>query len=263
VPKPGFKLCYKHWKESKTQEEPGHKGPAAIRAEPKPEPQPEEASLSATALGERIGLSGQRTNQLLAELGWLTREKKGWVATDAALALGAIQREHHQTGIPFVLWPASIAQNKVLVATVRSVTGQGEVASAATTTAPTPAPTSTASGFREKFAATHRATDGHWVRSRAEMLVDNWLYMAGIVHAYERQLPIEEELYCDFYIPSGKVYIEYWGLESDPKYEARKKVKLELYRKYNFHLIQLTDEHIRNLDDHLPKMLLKFNVLVS
>ena len=48
--------------------------------------------------------------------------------------------------------------------------------------------------------------------SKAEMLIDNWLYMAEIVHAYERKLPIEEDVYCDFYIPKGKVYIEYWGM---------------------------------------------------
>lgn len=274
VPKPGFKLCYRHWKEGQLQEVAAPKPTPPTRAEPRPDPKPEprqeEPWLSATALGERIGLNSQRTNQMLAELGWLTRERKGWVATQAALALGASQREHHQTGIPYVMWPVSIAENKVLAATVRSLTGQVDAAAEPAVSMPSEVvapvaavPPSSQLGFREKFIATHRATDGHWVRSRAEMLVDNWLYMAGIVHAYERQLPIEEELYCDFYIPSGKVYIEYWGLESDPKYEARKKVKLELYRKYNFHLIQLTDEHIRNLDDHLPKMLLKFNVIVS
>jgi hypothetical protein len=48
------------------------------------------------------------------------------------------------------------------------------------------------------------------VRSRAEVLIDNWLYMQGIVHAYERRLPIEEECYCDFYLPKG-VYIEFWA----------------------------------------------------
>lgn len=62
------------------------------------------------------------------------------------------------------------------------------------------------------------------------MLIDNWLYMAGIVHAYERKLPIEEDLYCDFYLPTGKVYIEFWGLEDDPKYAHRKKIKQDLYK---------------------------------
>ena len=87
--------------------------------------------------------------------------------------------------------------------------------------------------------------------------------MAGVVHAYERRLPIEEEMYCDFYVPAGKVYIEYWGYNNDPDYATRKKVKQELYKKYELNLIELSDEHIRNLDDYLPKMLLKFGVVVS
>lgn len=87
--------------------------------------------------------------------------------------------------------------------------------------------------------------------------------MSGLVHAYERLLPIEEEVYCDFYIPSGKVYIEYWGIENDQKYEDRKQVKREIYKKYNFNLIELTEGHIKNLDDELPKLLLRHKVEVS
>jgi hypothetical protein len=115
-------------------------------------------------------------------------------------------------------------------------------------------------GFRDKFPAKHRTADGHLVRSKAEMLIDNWLYMAGIVHAYERKLPIEETLYCDFYIPTGKVYIEYWGYEDDSKYIVRKKIKQEIYKKYNLNLIELNDSDVLLLDDVLPKYLLKYGV---
>jgi hypothetical protein len=87
--------------------------------------------------------------------------------------------------------------------------------------------------------------------------------MAELVHAYERRLPIEEEVYCDFYVPAGKVYIEYWGYEDNPEYAARKKVKQGLYQKYELNLIELSDKHIMNLDDYLPKMLLNFGVVVS
>ncbi len=92
------------------------------------------------------------------------------------------------------------------------------------------------------------------------MLIDNWLYMSEIVHAYERKLPIEEDVYCDFYLPVGKVYIEYWGLEDDEKYLERKNEKLEIYKKYGFNLIELEDLDIQNLDDILPKKLLKFGI---
>ena len=78
----------------------------------------------------------------------------------------------------------------------------------------------------------------------------------------EVKLPIEEEVYSDFFIPSESVYIEYWGMEDDPKYAERKKVKIELYKKYDFKLIELSDDDILNLDDNLPKKLLKFGIKV-
>ena len=31
-------------------------------------------------------------------------------------------------------------------------------------------------------------------------------------------MPIKEGIYCDFYIPKGKIYIEFWGLEDDEEY---------------------------------------------
>src|SRR5690606_33797530 len=151
----------------------------------------------------------------------------------------------------------------VLTNTISELAGKAVVSSA---NVKSPSATDNPSSLREKldkFKPTHRAMDGHWVRSKAEGLIDNWLYMSGIAHAYERLLPVEEELYCDFYIPSGKVYIEYWGIESDPKYKARKEAKKEIYSKYGFNLIELSDDHVQNLDDFLPKMLLKFNVIVD
>ena len=116
--------------------------------------------------------------------------------------------------------------------------------------------------FRDKFPAPLRTKDGHFVRSRAEVIIDNALYDYKLVHAYERKLPIEEDLYSDFFLPSENVYIEYWGLENDAKYIERKKEKLNIYKKYGFKLIELNDNDISNLDDHLPKKLLKFGIKV-
>ncbi len=79
--------------------------------------------------------------------------------------------------------------------------------------------------------------------------------------AYERKLPIEEDVYSDFYIPTGKVYIEYWGYENNEKYLDRKKVKQDLLsNKYDFNLIELEDKDVLNLDDVLPRLLLKHGV---
>jgi len=215
----------------------------------------EEKLITATAIGKEFNLSANKINYILSELGWAQKAIKGWRVTLQGENIGGLQAEDKKTGIPYILWPASIIKSKVLTSTIQGIQGTKAVE----------LPTEirkkeVKSDFREKFEAKHRATDGHFVRSKAEMLIDNWLYMAEIVHAYERKLPIEEDIYSDFYIPTGKVYIEFWGYENNQKYLARKKAKQEIYKKYGFNLIELTDEEVLNLDDILPRLLLKFNV---
>ncbi len=210
--------------------------------------------LNATAIAKKYNLSARKIDMMLSEIGWIQRYLKGWNITELGTKIGGIQKENMQNGIPFVEWPVSIFDNVAFKAVIKEVLGDaGEDTQEKVNK-------SDGHDFRTKFEAKHRATDGHFVRSKAEMLIDNWLYMAEIVHAYERRLPIEEEVCCDFYIPTGKVYIEFWGLENNPKYAERKRVKKLIYEKYNFKLIELTDEEVFNLDDVLPKMLLKFGV---
>ena len=105
--------------------------------------------------------------------------------------------------------------------------------------------------FRNKFPTELRTDDGHMVRSRGEVMIDNWLYHQGIVHAYERKVPIKEDILCDFFIPKGNIWIEYWGLD-DEKYLKRKEFKRMCYTKYEKNLIELINEDIEHLDDIMP-----------
>lgn len=261
VSKAGYTLCYKHWlSESKNK--------TALKVEKTETENIQQSNfLTSTALGEKLGIDGRKVNQVLSELGWIERAKKGWIPTAQGKKLHAESRESRQSGIPFVMWPLAIITSKILTNSVQELLGgKASEPKAKLEIGQTEHKSEKQVGLREKldkFKPTHRAMDGHWVRSKAEGLIDNWLYMSGIVHAYERLLPVEEELYCDFYVPAGKVYIEYWGLENDPKYKERKEQKKDIYKKYGFNLIELSDEHIQNLDDYLPKMLLKFNVIVD
>ncbi len=222
--------------------------------------------LNATALGKHFNISSQRLNLILSEFGWIEKDISGWAVTKLGKTVGGRQYEHETSGGSYVLWPDTILQNKSLVGVFSDTPTEKEPAK--TFVAPTPqqqqtiAPTTTSNNFREKFEAKHRTKDGHYVRSRAEVIVDDTLYDYGLVHAYEKKVPIEEELYTDFYLPNGKVYIEFWGMESDPKYLERKKRKIEIYQKYDLKLIELNDSDISNLDDILPKKLLKYGIKV-
>lgn len=211
--------------------------------------------LIATKIGEHFSISAEKTNHILAELGWLKKGLKGWLVTEQGIKQGGVQGEAKSNGVPYVRWPESILQSRLLMDSVNHVKGDIVVSESNKNGA------QNCVGFRDKFEAKHRATDGHFVRSKSEVIIDNWLYMAEIVHAYERKLPIEEDVYCDFYIPTGKVYIEFWGYENDEKYLERKKQKIALYKKYGFNLIELEEKDVQNLDDVLPRFLLKYGVL--
>lgn len=214
----------------------------------------QEKLITATAIGKQFSFSANKINYILSELGWAQKAIKGWRVTLQSEKIGGLQAEDKKSGIPYIRWPESIVKSKILTNTIQDIQGTKSVEPEKQQN------TNSKNDFREKFVAKHRSTDGHFVRSKAEILIDNWLYMAEIVHAYERKLPIEEDVYSDFYIPTGKVYIEFWGYENNQKYLARKKAKQEIYKKYGFNLIELTDEEVFNLDDILPRLLLKYDV---
>ena len=69
-------------------------------------------------------------------------------------------------------------------------------------------------------------------------------------------------MYCDFYLPEKKIYVEFWGLEENAKYLERKKKKLELYAKYDFTLIELRDADLENLDEVLEAKLRRLGITV-
>ncbi len=223
----------------------------------KSQPDTSRQLLTATAIGKHFDKPADRINSILSELGWIKKaDIKGWVTTELGITLGAVQSKDKNSGVPYVRWPESILNNKILINSISESKGNVSIISQNQTDNSDKDNVE----FREKFEAKQRAIDGHYVRSRAELLIDNWLYVSGVVHAYERRLPVEEDTYSDFYLPTGKVYIEYWGLENDPKYSARKERKLETYKKYGFKLIQLKDKDINNLDDIMPRLLLEYKI---
>ncbi len=218
--------------------------------------------LNATTIGKHFNISSQRLNLILSELGWIEKDISGWKLTKLGKTIGGKQFEHETSGGSYVLWPESLLLNKNLTEVFIETLPLDEQIHKTIKDNQPEVITATTEKFRDKFPPTFRTKDGHMVRSRAEVIIDNALYDYKLAHAYERKLPIEENLYSDFFLPSENVYIEYWGMENDPKYSSRKKIKIEIYKKYDFKLIELTDEDISNLDDYLPKKLLKFGIKV-
>lgn len=228
--------------------------------------------INATAIGKHFDVPSQRLNLILSELGLIEKDlAAGWEITKLGKSIGGRQFEHETSGANYVLWPDSILQYKRLLEVFKENSTEQPQTPTTTVSSPqteTQVANINKDNFREKFEAKHRTIDGHYVRSKAEMLIDNWLYQYGLVHAYERKLPIDEDVYCDFYIPSGNgrpqaVYIEFWGLENDPKYTERKNKKIEIYKHEGLSLIELTDADLQNIDDILAKKLRQFKVPIG
>lgn len=112
--------------------------------------------------------------------------------------------------------------------------------------------------FRLKWPAEFRCEDGHYVRSKNEALIDNWLYSHGICHAYEKSVYSHgsDIVYCsDFFVPSRNLYIEIWGL-ADESYEKRKADKKAFYNSAGLELLSIEGGQVKCLDDVLSRVLL-------
>ena len=215
-------------------------------------------TLNSTKIGQEFGVSAQRINAILAELGWIEKSNiGGWELSKYGKRNGGFEMEA-QNGSPYVIWDQSILSNESLLNSVDAATGKSyedEVISKE--------PAFDTDEFRKKHEAKYRTQDGHRVRSKAEAMIDDYLYNNGVAHAYERRLPgIDEEVISDFYIPAGKVFIEFWGMEENEKYLERKKKKLGIYADNKFNLIEMSDKDIKTIDDVLPRKLKKFGIKI-
>jgi hypothetical protein len=224
--------------------------------------------LNATHLGKEFNISSQRFNLLLNELGWIEKTVAGWGITKLGKSLGGRQFEHETSGGTYVLWPDNVLKNKDILEMFQ----EKPIVKSTVNTANSiiiKSDNEPVSDFRKTYPAEYRTKDGHYVRSKAELTIDDSLYLWGIPHAYEKKLPnTDENVYSDFHIPSGKgrqkaVYIEYWGMENDEKYNHRKNKKIEIYNNLALSLIQLNDADIKNIEDSLQKYLRQHGISVS
>ncbi|MCG9698833.1 glycerol kinase [Vibrio natriegens] len=208
-------------------------------------------TLSATQLGDKLNLNPKRINQLLSELGWINKSETGWNVTATGVRAGGQQRIDKESQHSFVVWHEVVLKNKRMKQSVVEFLGQD---------AESHSTDKSFSSFRQKFEAKHRTLDGHYVRSKGELLIDNWLYLAGVVHAYERQLPIEQDVTSDFYLPTGKVYLQFWGSDHGEISQDDRETIRSVYEQHQFNLIEVDASELERLDEVLPQRLRQFGI---
>jgi hypothetical protein len=115
--------------------------------------------------------------------------------------------------------------------------------------------------IRQKWVANNLCDDGHYVRSISEMVIDNWLYNNGYLHAYEKKVFMasnpDETVLCDFYLPEGNVYLEFWGKDDD-SYNMRRARKLKLYNDNRHNVISIEADEIKIIGDILQRKIFDY-----
>lgn len=219
--------------------------PATLEQHPMMQALEHNKMLTAVALGQHFNLSGRAVNRALAELGWLKRELQGWLLTAAGKQGGGVQLENRQTDMLYALWPETVLENPVLVARLQDC-------AAALTELPD----------EDLFAAQASlvSVDGHRHDNRAQLAICHWLYMAGVLHATGRPLPVAEPLKADFYLPLNRVFIDYWPADASPSVLKLSMRKAEVYKRLGLSAIEIHSEDIVQLDDVLPRQLHKLGV---
>ncbi|TFG06177.1 MAG: hypothetical protein EU539_08345 [Promethearchaeota archaeon] len=111
--------------------------------------------------------------------------------------------------------------------------------------------------YLPETASSFKCLDGHVVRSKAELIIDNFLYNNGIKHVYENTIKIKgSSIKYDWYLPDHDIYIEYWGYFGK-EYMKRKEEKIRLYKKGNLCLVSIEDIMFKDLYHHLKELLKK------
>jgi len=286
VTKPGYYMCYACWK--KRKENPSQKQPQSSQKRSAPTRPVEERGsqsyrfqssaggvITVTKLAEHFTatlgakITPQKVNRVLESLGWITRSpygSGGWVSTKAGQRNGASDHVA-SNGAPFVKYDETVLKQRAL---------QGALSELAVPTQPAKAPELTELmetdgchcscgkcsilGKTQKY----KTRDGHYVRSRGEAMIDNFLYSTRVPHAYELEVHLagDKAMTPDFccLTPKGNVYIEFWGMEGQPDYDKSMEYKKKLYEEFDLELIDVSPANLDDLDAYLSRKLAQHGV---
>ena len=112
--------------------------------------------------------------------------------------------------------------------------------------------------YLPETATSFKCIDDHTVRSKGELIIDNYLYNHGILHEYEKKFKVHgKPILCDWFLPEFDIFIEHWGFYGK-EYMKRKEEKIKLYNKGNLNLISIEDVMFQDINKNLNRLLTKF-----
>jgi len=201
-------------------------------------------------------LRPREVNRALAELGLQQHTLMGWELTPLGRHFSGQQEESDDSGSLYVSWPHEIIDDPVVHRELSRHSAHGS--------SPVPVDDSIApdlfSSPAQAGAQGYPAVDGHCLTTPLQMQVCNWLYLAQLAHAHRRDLPTEEELVADFYLPAAAVYIDCWE-ENVPATELSGRLrKRECYDELKLRYLEVNARDAERLDEVIGRRLLAYGV---
>lgn len=136
---------------------------------------------------------------------------------------------------------------------------------------PTNPPALFSARSQAKFEAAkkHQAEDGHMLRSPQEVIIDNLLYNARIIHTYEKPLEYNKDngypILPDWFVPvldnSRGVYIEYYGVTDKKAYNRRRERNQTVYDREEIPVIGIEADEVGNLPQLQKRIIMELNRL--
>jgi len=115
--------------------------------------------------------------------------------------------------------------------------------------------------YNPESATSFKCIDGHIVRSKAELIIDNYFYNHNITHDYEKKIKVNgKSILYDWYLPELEIFIEYWGFYGKD-YMKRKEEKIRLYKKGKLNLISIEDIMFKDIYENLGNLLTNYKKL--
>ena len=291
VPTKGYARCFKcnanakRRRDSGVADDVGGRPGAAVRGDEYKFKSAGGGVKTATAIAEHFSrelsqpkMTPQKINRVLESLGWIARspyDSGGWESTKAGLRNGA-SNHTAMSGVPYVKFEERVLREPALRRALSELSAPMQA-----TQTPTQTQTQTMNEAVERRVESecrcacgrcsiigktqkYKTRDGHYVRSRGEVMIDNFLYSTRVPHAYELEVHLAENkvMTPDFccLTAKGNVYIEFWGLEGQADYDSCTAYKKKIYDEFDLDLINVHPENLDDLDAYLSKKLAQYGV---
>lgn len=106
----------------------------------------------------------------------------------------------------------------------------------------------------------YRTKDGHWVRSKSEREIANFLFDRRIPYIYEKRIHLDgRDLRPDFFLPdvAGGLFLEHFGLDT-AEYLANANDRVLRFRKAGLRLVATSEKEAGDMETALQRKLQPF-----